>query len=200
LPAAFLSLMIAMQQIPTDTEWTFSITNDDFTDKVETISALVVAKDNKSVMAFVCSPDANFFTMRFLFLNEYLGSDDDGRVRWRIGSEDAQEEEWDIDGKLASNGFFMTTSRDSELDDDHPLKGTPLDPVNLKKDPLDHPLVNGLLTAPDSATKMIFEVTDYDYDRHRGEVTLKGSKDAVRRVIDACKDAVEARMATEEAN
>ena len=148
------------------TEWNTNIVYDDFTDEVDNISAIIFSEDEKSGVKIACGPNTNNFVFAsFVFFGEYLGSGESTAVRWRVGEQAAQADRWWISDN-SSTKFFR----------------------GKRDDPRAYPFIAGILASTDDPDEtMIFEATDYDNDRHRGKVVLKGAKEAVEEVLQACE-------------
>ncbi len=92
-----------------------------------------------------------------------MGSGETKGVRWRVGQRAGQTDSWWISDNDSSK-FFR----------------------GKRSDPRTHQFIVSILESTDGDETMIFEATDYDNDRHRGKVTLKGAKEAIEEALKSC--------------
>lgn len=147
-------------QGPNTEEWTIRKDYDDFTDELTAVSANIVSEDGRAAFAILCYPSRRSVAAMVVFTRKHLGSEDFKPVRWRVGQQPPGTDSWMVD----DNRAFRLMAR-----------------------PRSHQIVTDILDAPDSATSLLFEVTDFDDDTHRGTVALTESKNTVSQVLETCE-------------
>ena len=180
----FIPPTLAAQSI-SSSEWQSLSLEDDFTDKVDRVGAVIQSQDTDSTFGLICQSQAQVLSANISFSDEYLGKGDETRVRWRIGDREAHVEQWILDGNSVKAMLYepriasLISEHRGLLEGEDSVGGT----FNLMTN---QSLVYELLSLPEHAPDMIFEVTDHSGDRHRGKITLRGAKEAVREVLNAC--------------
>ena len=177
LTLAFVMPSILPAQPLSSTSWATSSTVDDFTDSADKVIAAVKSEDGESAFSILCQSQEQFLSANIRF-QAYLGIAAKSQVRWRIGKEEARTEEWTLDRQVATD-LLYAPAFDKMFREDALIR-------SALEEMVQQHLVNGILSAPRNANAMIYEVTDSDGDKHRGKVTLRGSKDAVREVLASC--------------
>lgn len=147
---------------PPTNRWEYHSQFDDFTDELLSAFAAAWSDDGSTGVRVECDPEMNALTVTFQY-GGWSGLPNEGPadVRWRIGREPAHEETWDFNFYGASKVL----------------------------DPSDPPLA-GLLAPPESADRIIFEVGSDASTSRRGFAPLASSDRAVRRVVEACENAL----------
>ncbi len=182
--AFFAPATVAAQPLSSDQwgdQWQVHSQNDDFTDKVDTVATMIKSEDGDAVLSISCSPQEQVLMAKLLFA-KYLGNDDT-EVRWRIGKQKAHTEEWQLNKVVAQ--IFLYAPQFAEFI----IETSALDSTTPTiRQLVQQNLIYELLSAPKDADSMIYEVTDDDGDKHRGKVTLSGSKVALREVLESCPE------------